>query len=1404
MSDNNRARTLPDANVKYLIKQYARKREPLPEAQIKIRSPKNLPSLPEKPSLANYLTMMMFPIMSGAFGYIGSVALGTESSGVRVLLTAAPMFFVALITMSLQRYSYKQKVKTITAERDRLFNGYVADLQKIEQDLVQYGRQQQHILHGENPSLEELNRRVQQRMSVLWERRPNDNDFLALRVGTGEWPNTVKVQAPDGDPDDSRIVSAQRIAQKYLVIPDMPILVNLNRLGSVGVRGNRPTEALYLAFAMLSSLAVHHSPDEVHLYVFSHRPDAAALWQWVRWLPHTNILYSTGAKTRLSLSPSTDEAILVDHLSPLLRNRADRERRSADLYGQSQPHLILIFDRTTDLLTHKVVQMALNHNPDMRENELQVSAIFIDSVPRGVSAVVTLQGETLEYRETYAGQARPPVTQVNAELVDAKRMEQLARRMAPLRTEASLHKGAGGLPGSLRLVQLFNAIQPDKVDLSRLYQATYNPKQIMSFPIGLNTDLKPQYVVLREKGQDGFGTHAMLAGGTGSGKSVTLQTLVLSMALTHSPRYLNMVLADFKGGASELAKVKTLPHVVGFVTDLNRSLVERFRIALESEIAYRQKLFDTAKDRIGVAVAGIYHYNTLKMVEPLPHLVVVIDEFAKALAINPEFQRAIDLIASQGRALGVHLILSTQRGTDFGPKIRPNIDIRMCLKVNGRDDSMAIFGRPEAFTELQRPGQGYIQVGDNEIFEMFQAGRVDLPYQPDGQVVAAANEDFVINRVGPDGRRQELYKHNAGKQPKVQAVNTQSEAEKLVEHIQTYCQQHNYPSVRMICLPPLPGADDLDLQRLIIQQPVYRSWQGRGWSEIKQPERRLCVAMGLSDLPAQQAQNPLVVDLKTGDGNFLVVGPKDSGKSLFLRRLVLGLALTHRPDEVQVYILARGNSLQSLGELPHCEPAIFASDTERIQRLLSFLRQEIQQRERRLIEARVDSLETLRRQQPDLVLPALIVIFEDFPGFKGDFEDKLTEVQSLIADGKKGDVHFILGGNSLAGIHTRIQEHVRQRLALGLKSAMENMEVLGRKLEAVEPISGRGYVTVGTELFECQVATAPDTNHLAKRMNEMWSGARPRSVDPLPFHLFLPELWHKAGHEEVDYMATAPIGRTYDTLELVRLNLFDLEPFFIVSGPPGGGKTQALITLCLAAAMTIPPERLEMVVLSFKRGLRGIRHLPQVRYAEQASTAKKLLEEIYEALDTKAKALENASEEILPTTNDLTKALPKKTLIVVDGLMNLMNQAELVKVLDNCAERGRNLHLTIVLADTGTNLGQVKTQTVFSMSKVLKSAFNYNCGLVFSAEAADMTPLNNLHMRMSQQLLRFHKPTLGKGRGVLVYQNQEVVMQVASIMSITGEPEKTHLEPLIHQIERTFSPPPVSQEEADAHSTHGN
>lgn len=1403
MSEYNRARTLPDANARYLIKQYARKREPLPDAQIKIRGPKNLPSLPEKPSLVNYLTMMLFPLMSGAFGFVGSYALGTQSSGVRVLLTAAPMFFVALITIGLQRYSYNQKVKTVAAERERLFNGYLSDLQKIEQELVQYGRQQQHILHGENPSLEELNRRVQQRMSVLWERRPNDNDFLALRVGTGIWPNTVKVQAPDGDPEDSRIVTAQQLAQKYTMIPDMPILVNLQRLGSVGVRGNRPTEALYLVFAMLASLSVHHSPDEVHLYVFSHRPDAAALWQWARWLPHTNVLYSTGTKTRLSLSPDTDEAILVDHLSPLLRNRADRERRSVALYGQTQPHLVLVFDRAQDVLTHKVVQMALNHNPEMKENELQISAIFIDTVPRGVSAVVTLQGETLEYRETYAGQARPPITQVKAELVEARRMEQLARRMAPLRTETSLHKGVGALPGSLRLVQLFNAEQPDQVDLRRLYQATYNPKQVMAFPIGLNTDLKSQYVVLREKGQDGFGTHAMLAGGTGSGKSVTLQTLVLSMALTHSPRYLNMVLADFKGGASELAKVKSLPHVVGFVTDLNRSLVERFRIALESEIAYRQKLFDTAKERIGVAVAGIYHYNTLGMVEPLPHLVVVIDEFAKALAINPDFQRAIDLIASQGRALGVHLVLSTQRGTDFGPKIRPNIDIRMCLKVNGRDDSMAIFGRPEAFTELQRPGQGYIQVGDNEIFEMFQAGRVDLPYQPDGQVVAAAAEDFVINRILPDGQRQTLYKHNAGKQPQSQSAGTQSEAEKLVEHIQTYCQQQSYAPVRMICLPPLPGADDLDLQRLIIQQPIYRSWQGRGWSEIKHPERRLCIPVGLSDLPAQQAQHPLIIDLKTGDGNLLIVGPKDAGKGLFLRRLVLGLALTHRPDEAQVYILARGNSLQSLGDLPHCEPAIFASDAERIQRLLGLLRQEIQKRERRLIEARVDSLETLRRQQPDLILPALIVIFEDFPGFKGDFEDKLPEVQSLIADGKKADIHFILGGNSLTGIHTRIQEHVRQRLALGLKSAMENMEVLGRKLEAVEPIPGRGYVTVGMELLECQIATAPDTSHLAKRMNEMWDGVRPISVDPLPFHLFLPQLWHEAGSDAMDYMVTAPMGRTYDK-DPVHLNLFDLEPFFIVAGPPGGGKTQALMTLCLAAAMTTPPEQLEIYVLSLKRGLRGIRQLPQVHYAEQATSGKKLLDQLCEVLDKEATEIEEATEEMLPTTNDLSQVLPKKRLIVVDGLMHLMNQPDVLKVLDSCAERGRNLHLTIVLADTGTNFAQIKAQPAFSMSKVLKSAFNYNCGLVFSGEAADMTPINNLNLRINQQLLRFHKSTLGKGRGILVYQNQETILQVASILAPTGEPEKTHLEPLVQQIKDKYPLPSSTQEDVNAHSTHGN
>ncbi|MFI8525503.1 FtsK/SpoIIIE domain-containing protein [Promicromonospora sukumoe] len=216
-------------------------------------------------------------------------------------------------------------------------------------------------------------------------------------------------------------------------------------------------------------------------------------------------------------------------------------------------------------------------------------------------------------------------------------------------------------------------------------------------PLGIGADGGP---VLLDLVRDG--PHLLVAGTTGSGKSELLQTLVLGLALTRSPADLALVLVDFKGGAS-LGACGRLPHVVGQVTDLEPGLAARALSGLRAELRRRERVLADHDVADVVALApGV-----------LPRLVVVIDEF-RALADDlPAFLPALMRIAAQGRSLGVHLVLATQRpGGAVGPDLRANVSARVALRVTDPLESRDVVDDPAAaYIPGTAPGRAVLRIG---------------------------------------------------------------------------------------------------------------------------------------------------------------------------------------------------------------------------------------------------------------------------------------------------------------------------------------------------------------------------------------------------------------------------------------------------------------------------------------------------------------------------------------------------------------------------------------------------------------------------------------------------------------------------------------------------------------------
>ena len=190
------------------------------------------------------------------------------------------------------------------------------------------------------------------------------------------------------------------------------------------------------------------------------------------------------------------------------------------------------------------------------------------------------------------------------------------------------------------------------------------------------------------------GPHAVVAGVTGSGKSELLITWILALCATHSTREVSFLLADFKGGTAFDA-LAGVPHVTGVITDLDGAGARRAIESLRAEVRWRE-----------AAIAGAGARDILDPRVELPRLVVVVDEFAALLGDHPELHAVFSDVAARGRALGVHLILGTQRAAGvIRDGLLANCPLRISLRVTDPADSRAVIGTDEAAT-LPGTGEG--------------------------------------------------------------------------------------------------------------------------------------------------------------------------------------------------------------------------------------------------------------------------------------------------------------------------------------------------------------------------------------------------------------------------------------------------------------------------------------------------------------------------------------------------------------------------------------------------------------------------------------------------------------------------------------------------------------------------
>jgi S-DNA-T family DNA segregation ATPase FtsK/SpoIIIE len=951
--------------------------------------------------------------------------------------------------------------------------------------------------------------------SRLWERRPEDDDFLTVRVGTGTLHPSLTVSGGGEEGEGEEPEPA--------LLTEAPVTLPLRPCHALGIAGERGA-ARDLARAIVAALVTAHSPRDLLVTVITD-PAAEVAWEWVRWLPHCRPDSPNLALCRIGNDPTT-AAARVGELADVLGQRVARaqERRGMGPAVVDGPAHLVVLDGSYQLRQDLSVSPLIDAG-----GEYGIHFLCLDDLPTQLpercEAVVDLHTERAEGGASLRRTGEPLLDGIRADCMGSEAAETLARALAPLRDSGAQQTG-GRLPASVRLLELLRLDPPTP----QLVGALWTRGRTTAVPIGLDAD-RPFLLDLAQ------GPHMLVGGTTGAGKSELLQTIVASLAAHNRPDRMVFVLIDYKGGAA-FRGCADLPHTVGLVTDLDAASVERALVSLRAELQRRKAVLDAA-DKPDI----LRYWDAIgdrRDVDPLPRLVLVVDEFKVMADALPDQLKALVDIAAQGRSLGVHLILATQRpaGAVTGD-MRANVNLSIALRVATDQDSLDVIGVPDAARlSPEHPGRAYLRVGTARPVA-FQAARVG-GLRPG----VRPREDSVLVR--------EVAWRDVGRPLPVADAPAPSpddptDLSVLVEAIRGAAIASAVTAPAPPWQPPLPS--DLPLGEV-------------------EPVEPLCLAYGRLDLPGEQRQIAAVHDL-VRQGHLLVAGAPRSGRTTLLRTLAAAAVATPLAD-LHVYAIdCGGGGLAALALLPQCGAVVTPADPDRVNRLLGRLSRELTARLQRLAAAGCSDLAELRATGVADPPPFVLLLIDRYDAFVSQFEGQdggrlVTDVQQLIQNSLSAGFRLVLTGDRSL-VTGRIGGMVEAKLMLRMADRTD-YAVVGIPVRTLptEIPAGRAFRIPGGA--SVQVAHPGPTadgavqgtaiRELAQRAARD-GGRGPFRVDPLPLQITFAEALRLPRTGDG---ALAGVGG--DELSQIRVD----SPAVLVLGPNGSGRSTSLATLAASLA----------------------------------------------------------------------------------------------------------------------------------------------------------------------------------------------------------------------------------------------
>lgn len=1108
-----------------------------------------LPKPPQPPPPARMpLLAMIAPMLMGAAMYA---------------LTASPMSLLMVAgTPIMMVGSWLDGKWGGTRRTKRELAGFRKTLATDRQRLRELNDEERDARIAASPSPSQVTHAISERSRLLWARRPEHDAFLEVQLGHATLPSHTRIELPDrGAAADPHWQELTNLAKQHERVSGVPLTENLRHCGALGICGD-PVWTQGITRAIIAQLVGLHSPAELMIACFA-APGSADEWDWLKWLPHTD-----GAALAADQLASDEVSALrlVAALEGLVETRASAR-------GDPQLPAVTVVVLGAPFVQARLIALA-EAGPACGVYSVWLAA-GIEQLPAACHTFAEFEAGEGDVSFVRSGE-RHRLDKV--EPVSLPAAIEFARRLAPLEDAAARSLDESDLPRTVPLGELMavdilgggNAIAAawsarDSLKRGWVQGRERAPAQLTAV-VGQSAEGKA-VIDLRT-----HGPHALVGGTTGAGKSEFLQSWIMSLAAGISPDEITFLLIDYKGG-SAFAECVDLPHAVGLVTDLSPRLVRRALVSLRAELRHREQLLADhgAKDLVAMQ-------RRSDAAAP-PSLVIVIDEFAALAREVPEFVEGVLDIAQRGRSLGLHLIMATQRPAGvISDNLRANTNLRVALRMADEQDSLDVLGvRDAAWFAAETPGRAAFKIGPGRISH-FQAG-----YLGECSTRAARVSMLEIRSLGfGEG---EPWNVPADPALCVRAErNGPRDIEQLRDAVVDAARIAGVDRARRPWLDELPTV--IGLGELHTGQGAAAAAGGGVSSPPAIGDAAHAatlgiagvtgssdaVALGLQDLPAQQEQTPLLVDLEHA-GNVAFIGASGTGKTSALVSLAAALSRAAPANPVRLYVIDAGGALEVLARLPTVGAVAQLTDTELVMRVLRTLSAEIVDRGERFAAAQAAGLRAYREAGYSRE-PRIVLLVDGLAALRqaaeclGPTEGALQLLGEIMASGRAAGVHVVLTADRPAAVPAAMASTIQRQFVLRLAGAFDygHLGLRPEDLDGAPP--GRAVVVeTGTEVqlalaaeglgheAQSRAAQSAAIAALAERLR-VAGVERASPVRNAPHEVPLEELPVAIGERPVfgiDVTSLAPASMPTQGLT-------------VIAGPAGSGLSTAVRSCAHAAA----------------------------------------------------------------------------------------------------------------------------------------------------------------------------------------------------------------------------------------------